>query len=79
MTDQYSTTLKESSLQSEVSLVREGGMEPGGLLKKKKKRGRNISSFSEFFKSYDCVPFKEYAFSNTRQQFQKSSHVIYLS
>lgn len=39
MTDQYSTTLKESSLQSEVSLVREGGMEPGGLLKKKKKEG----------------------------------------
>ena len=26
-------------MQSEVSLVREGGMEPGGLLKNKKKEG----------------------------------------
>ena len=49
MTDQYSTTLKESSLQSEVSLVREGGMEPGGLLKKKKKKEGEIFLHSQNF------------------------------
>lgn len=49
MTDQYSTTLKESSLQSEVSLVREGGMEPGGLLKKKKQKEGEIFLHSQNF------------------------------